>query len=56
MTKAFYLTDGKSWVDYWNGERYEPVSEKRAAKLLAAIKRNEIAIHWRSERVAEFVV
>lgn len=53
--KSFYLTDNKTWVDCWTGKRWEPVSEKQTIELLKAIKEHRIPIHWRSERVAEFV-
>ena len=52
----FYLTDAKTWVDYWDGERFWPVAPEPTTKLLEAIKNHEIAIHWRSERVAEFII
>ena len=54
--KIYYLTDTKTWINYWNGQRWEPVPEQATSELLQAIKDHDISIHWRSNRVAEFVL
>ena len=50
------LTDAKTWVDYWDGKRWYPVAEQLTSRLLQAIQDHEIPIHWRSNRIAEFVL
>lgn len=55
MKNEAYLTDGKTYVDHWNGEKWEPLSDDQQQALLRRIARKEIALLWRgSGRVAEF--
>ena len=43
--KKAYLTDGRTWVSVWDGEKWVPDKLRKLGRA---------PLIWRSERVAEF--